>query len=138
MNCLRQFPVIGAVNWGARTLAGANSLASEHKYMSVARTRLVVEASLRDGLQWVVFEPNGPSLWGLIRMSVTAFMSGLHRRGAFQGTSAKDAFFVKCDSDTTTQGDIDQGIVNVVVGFAPLKPAEYVIVSTQLTTQPAT
>ena len=131
VNCMRQFPVIGAVVWGGRTLAGADLLASEHKYVAVARTSLMIESSLRDGLQWVVFEPNDESLWGRIRLSVGSFMAGLHREGAFQGTSAQDAYFVRCDSSTTTQGDIDRGVVNIVVGFAPLKPAEFVIVRIQ-------
>ena len=136
--CLRKFPVFGAVNWGARTLAGADDLAHEYKYMAVARTALVIEASLKRGLQWAVFEGNDEVLHGQIRLSVNAFMQTLHRKGAFQGKSAKDAYFVKCDYDTTTQADIDQGIVNVIVGFAPLKPAEFVFISIQQIVQAAT
>lgn len=138
VNCFRQFPIVGTVLWGARTLAGADALASEYKYIAVARTSLVIEASLRAGLQYAVFEPNDERLWGNIRLTVGAFMAGLHRDGAFQGASAKDAYFVKCDGETTTQGDIDRGVVNVIVGFAPLKPAEFVFVKIQQITQAAT
>ena len=138
INCLREFPVIGAVGWGARTLAGADALAHQYKYIAVARTALVLEASLRTGLQWAVFEPNDEVLHGNIRLTVDSFMKTLHRQGAFQGRSARDAYFVKCDSDTTTQADIDQGIVNIIVGFAPLKPAEFVMVKIKQIAQAAT
>lgn len=127
INCLRNFPVYGSVSWGGRTLRGADQLADEYKYVPVRRTALFIEESLYRGLQWVVFEPNDPTLWGEIRKSVGSFMQNLFQEGAFQGTSASEAYFVKCDSETTTQYDIDNGIVNIVVGFAPLKPAEFVI-----------
>ena len=127
INVLRRFPVYGRVAWGARTLDGADVLASEWKYVPVRRTALYLQESLYRGLQWVVFEPNDDQLWGQIRLSVGAFMHNLFRKGAFQGTSPDEAYLVKCDSETTTQTDINQGIVNIVVGFAPLKPAEFVI-----------
>ncbi len=127
INVLRRFPVYGRVAWGARTLAGADVLASEWKYVPVRRTALFLQESLYRGLQWVVFEPNDAQLWGQIRLSVGAFMHNLFRKGAFQGTSPDEAYLVKCDEETTTQHDINQGIVNIVVGFAPLKPAEFVI-----------
>jgi phage tail sheath protein FI len=82
-------------------------------------------------LQWAVFEPNDEPLWSAIRLNVGAFMQTLFRQGAFQGTSPRDAYFVKCDNETTTQADIDLGVVNVIVGFAPLKPAEFVVISIQ-------
>jgi hypothetical protein len=131
INCLRAFPVIGQVVWGSRTLRGADQLADENKYIPVRRTTLFLEESLRRGLQWAVFEPNDESLWSAIRLNVGAFMQTLFRQGAFQGASAREAYFVKCDSETTTQSDIDLGIVNVIVGFAPLKPAEFVVISIQ-------
>jgi phage tail sheath protein FI len=127
VNCLRTFPTYGTVSWGGRTLRGADALADEYKYVPVRRTALFIEESLYRGLQWVVFEPNDESLWAQIRMSVQGFMQTLFRKGAFQGSSPDEAYFVKCDAETTTQADIDRGIVNIVVGFAPLKPAEFVI-----------
>ena len=131
VNCLRVFPIIGSVAWGARTLRGADLLADEYKYIPVRRTALYIEESLYRGLQWVVFEPNDEPLWAQIRLNVGAFMHNLFRQGAFQGSSARDAYFVKCDKESTTQNDINLGIVNVVVGFAPLKPAEFVILKLQ-------
>ena len=131
VNCLRTFPVYGNVVWGARTLAGADRIASEWKYLPVRRLALFIEESLYRGTQWVVFEPNDEPLWSQIRLNVGAFMHDLFRKGAFQGTSPRDAYFVKCDRETTTQSDINQGIVNILVGFAPLKPAEFVIIQIQ-------
>src|SRR3712207_7651940 len=121
INCLRAFPVIGRVSWGARTLRGADQLSDEYKYLPVRRLALYIEESLYRGLKWVVFEPNDEPLWSQIRLNVGAFMNRLFRQGAFQGTTPREAYFVKCDKETTTQGDINLGIVNVVVGFAPLK-----------------
>jgi phage tail sheath protein FI len=128
LNCLRSFPVHGNIVWGARTLAGADQLASEWKYIPVRRVALYIEESLYRGTKWVVFEPNDEPLWAQIRLNVGAFMHGLFRQGAFQGTTPRDAYFVKCDKETTTQNDIDRGIVNILVGFAPLKPAEFVMI----------
>jgi phage tail sheath protein FI len=131
VNCLRSFPVIGRIVWGSRTLRGADILADEYKYIPVRRLALYIEESLFRGTQWVVFEPNDEPLWAQIRLNVGAFMNTLFRQGAFQGTTPRQAYFVKCDSETTTQNDIDRGIVNIVVGFAPLKPAEFVIIKLQ-------
>jgi phage tail sheath protein FI len=131
INCLRSFPVAGTVVWGARTLRGADQLADEYKYVPVRRLALYIEESLYRGTQWVVFEPNDEPLWAQIRLNVGAFMHNLFRQGAFQGQTPRDAYFVKCDKETTTQNDINLGIVNIVVGFAPLKPAEFVIISIQ-------
>lgn len=128
LNCLRSFPVYGNVLWGARTLAGADQLASEWKYIPVRRVALYIEESLYRGTQWVVFEPNDEPLWSQIRLNVGAFMYELFRQGAFQGKTSREAYFVKCDKETTTQNDIDRGIVNILVGFAPLKPAEFVVI----------
>jgi phage tail sheath protein FI len=131
INCLRSFPVTGRVVWGARTLRGADQLADEYKYVPVRRTALFIEESLYRGTQWVVFEPNDEPLWAQIRLNVGAFMQNLFRQGAFQGKTPREAYFVKCDKETTTQNDINLGIVNILVGFAPLKPAEFVIIKVQ-------
>ncbi|TPN48521.1 phage tail sheath family protein [Mesorhizobium sp. B1-1-9] len=131
INCLRSFPNFGTVVWGSRTLDGADQLASEWKYIPVRRLALFIEESLFRGTQWVVFEPNDEPLWAQIRLNIGAFMHNLFRQGAFQGATPTDAYFVKCDKDTTTQNDINLGIVNIVVGFAPLKPAEFVIIKIQ-------
>jgi phage tail sheath protein FI len=128
VNCLRSFPVYGSVVWGSRTLAGADAQTSEHKYVPVRRLTLFLEESLYRGTQWVVFEPNDEPLWAQIRLNVGAFMNDLFRQGAFQGRTASQAYFVRCGADTTTQNDINRGIVNIEVGFAPLKPAEFVII----------
>lgn len=137
VNCLRSFPVNGRVVWGSRTLVGADQLASEWKYLPVRRTALFIEESLYRGTQWVVFEPNDEPLWAQIRLNVGAFLHNMFRQGAFQGSSPRDAYFVKCDSETTTQTDIDNGIVNILVGFAPLKPAEFVVIKLQQITNQA-
>jgi phage tail sheath protein FI len=131
VNCLRSFPLAGKVVWGARTLAGADRTGSEWKYIPVRRTALFIEESLDRGTRWVVFEPNDEPLWAQIRVNVGAFMQGLFRKGAFQGSTPKDAYFVKCDRETTTPHDIDIGVVNIIVGFAPLKPAEFVVIKIQ-------
>ena len=131
INCLRSFGVAGRVVWGSRTLRGADQLADEWKYVPVRRTALFIEESLFRGTKWVVFEPNDEPLWAQIRLNVGAFMHNLFRQGAFQGTTPRDAYFVKCDKETTTQNDINLGIVNIIVGFAPLKPAEFVVIKLQ-------
>ncbi|MEH0542556.1 phage tail sheath subtilisin-like domain-containing protein [Streptomyces sp. B21-105] len=131
VNCLRRLPAAGPVAWGARTLRGADRLADEWKYLPVRRLALFIEESLFRGTQWVVFEPNDEPLWASVRLNVGAFMNSLFRAGAFQGRTPQEAYLVKCDKDTNPQNDIDRGIVNIHVGFAPLKPAEFVIVHIQ-------
>lgn len=131
INVLRNFPIFGNISWGARTLEGADQAASEWKYIPVRRTALFIEESLYQGLKWVVFEPNDEPLWAQIRLNVGAFMQNLFRQSAFQGTTPRDAYFVRCDKTTTTQDDINRGIVNILVGFAPLKPAEFVVIKIQ-------
>lgn len=130
VNCARSF-ISGFVNWGARTLEGADDLGSEWKYIPIRRLALFLEESLYRGTQWVVFEPNDEPLWAKIRLNVGAFMNGLFRQGAFQGSSPGQAYYVKCDAETTTQADRNLGIVNIEVGFAPLKPAEFVVIKIQ-------
>ncbi|MGF6227963.1 phage tail sheath protein FI [Inquilinus ginsengisoli] len=131
LNSLRAFPAFGPISWGARTLVGSDAMASEWKYVPVRRLALFLEESLYRGTQWVVFEPNDEPLWAQIRLNVGSFMHNLFRQGAFQGKTPREAYLVQCDSSTTTQDDINLGIVNIVVGFAPLKPAEFVIIKLQ-------
>ena len=131
MNCLRMRPAAGPVVWGARTLAGHDLLASEWKYIPVRRVALFIEESLYRGTQWAVFEPNDEPLWAELRLNIGAFMQNLFRQGAFQGRTPREAYFVKCDKETTTQNDVNLGVVNVLVGFAPLKPAEFVVIRLQ-------
>jgi hypothetical protein len=130
VNCLRPLPNLGVVLWGARTLATRAD--PEWRYVSVRRTAILIEQSLYNGIQWAVFEPNDHRLWSALRVNIGSFMDGLFRAGAFQGERASDAYFVRCGlGDTMTQGDVDRGQVIVVVGFAPLKAAEFVIVRIQ-------
>ncbi len=131
INCLRTFPAYGKVCWGARTLDGSDQRASEWKYVPVRRLALFLEESLYRGTQWVVFEPNDEPLWAQIRLNIGAFLQNMFRQGAFQGRSPREAYFVRCDRETTTQNDINLGVVNILVGFAPLKPAEFVVISFQ-------
>jgi phage tail sheath protein FI len=131
INCLRQFKIYGDVVWGARTLQGSDQTGSEWKYIPIRRLALYIESSLYDGTQWVVFEPNDETLWGQIRLNVGAFMQGLFLQGAFQGTTPQQAFFVKCDAENNPQSSINLGIVNILVGFAPLFPAEFVVIQIQ-------
>jgi len=130
LNCIRS-NAAGRIIWGSRTMRGDNRFASEYKYIPIRRLALHIENSLYQGMQWVVFEPNDEPLWAQIRLNVGAFMHGLFIQGAFEGKSPKDAYFVKCDGETTTATDRNLGIVNITVGFAPLKPAEFVIISLQ-------
>ncbi len=130
INCIRKLPGFGPVIWGSRTLATRAD--PEWRYVPVRRTAIMIEQSIYNGIQWAVFEPNNHNLWASLRANIGSFMDGLFRSGAFQGEKASDAYFVRCGlGDTMTQGDIDRGQVIVIVGFAPLKPAEFVIVRIQ-------
>jgi phage tail sheath protein FI len=124
VSVIRRFPAAGIVAWGARTVSSD----PEYRYIPVRRTAIMLRVSIYHGIQWAVFEPNDAPLWASLRLNIGAFMNGLFRRGAFQGATPAQAYFVKCDAETNPQGDIDLGIVNVLVGFAPLKPAEFVVV----------
>jgi len=132
VNSFHEIPNTGLAIWGARTLMGDDQHTSEWKYIPVRRTTLFIEESLSQGLKWVVFEPNNEPLWAQIRMCIEDFLIELFRQGAFAGSTPTDAYFVKCDRETMTQSDIDNGIVNLLVGFAPLKPAEFIIIKLQL------
>ena len=127
VNVIRQFKNSGRVIWGARTISSD----AEYRYVPVRRMAIMLRVSLYRGTQWVVFEPNDEPLWAQIRLNIGAFMHNLFRQGAFQGGSPKEAYLVKCDAETTTQNDINLGIVNIIVGFAPLKPAEFVMIKIQ-------
>ena len=131
VNCLRQFPTFGRVVWGARTLAGADALGSQWKYVPVRRLALYIESSLYAGTQWAVFEPNGEPLWGQVRRSIGAFLQGLFTQGAFAGATPEQAYFVKCDGENNTEATTALGILNVTVGFAPLYPAEFEVIQIQ-------
>ena len=133
VNCLRRFPSAGIVSWGARTITSD----PEYKYVPIRRMAILLRVSIYNGIQWAVFEPNDEELWTALRSNIEAFMMNLFRQNAFQGASPSDAFFVKVDSETTTQADIDLGVVNVLVGFAPLKPAEFVVVKISQKAGPA-
>ena len=129
VNALRRLPLYGPVVWGARTSVGADATPDEWKYVPVRRTALFIEESLRRGTQWAVFEPNAEPLWSSLRLNVGVFMNSLWRKGAFAGSTKQDAYFVQCDADVNPQDQVDLGIVNILVGFAPLKPAEFVVIS---------
>ncbi len=136
LNCIRRFPIFGTVAFGARTVDGSNALGSEWKYVPVRRTASYILRSLSEGLRWAVLKPNGEQLWSQLRLNATAFMHGLFRQGAFKGTSSREAYFVQCDASTTSGDDMNQGVVNIVVGFAPLKPAEFVLITLRQIVQP--
>lgn len=131
INCLRQFKVYGDVVWGARTLQGNDQAGSEWKYVPIRRLALFLESSLYEGTQWVVFEPNDETLWSQIRLNVGAFMQGLFQQGAFAGTTPQQAYFVKCDGENNPDSSVALGVVNILVGFAPLYPAEFVVIQIQ-------
>jgi phage tail sheath protein FI len=124
VNCLRRFSGAGIVSFGARTITSD----PEYGYVPVRRMAIMLRVSIYNGIQWAVFEPNDEDLWSQIRLNINSFMTNLFRQGAFQGATPAAAFFVKCDAETTTQEDINNGVVNVLVGFAPLKPAEFVVI----------
>jgi uncharacterized protein len=131
LNCLRTFPLMGTVVWGSRTMRGADVMADQWKYLPVRRTALFIEESLYRGTQWAVFEPNDEPLWASLRLNVGAFMNTLYRQGAFAGSTPREAYLVKCDKENNPDNDRNRGIVNILVGFRPLQPAEFVIIHIQ-------
>jgi hypothetical protein len=134
VNVIRSVPGSGLVVWGTRTIGSDSSW----RYIPVRRIAIFLRNSIYNGIQWAVFEPNDEPLWASLRLNIRAFMLTQFRAGAFQGGKPDDAFFVLCDSSTTTQQDIDNGVVNILVGFAPLKPAEFVVLKlSQKVNQPA-
>lgn len=131
LNCLRTFPTHGTVSWGARTARGADALADEFKYISVRRLALFLEESIWRGTEWAVSEPNAEPLWAEVRTSISAFLHLLFKQGAFAGSKPEQAYFVRCDPTTTSQSHVDQGLLNIEIGFAPLKPSEFIIIRIQ-------
>ncbi|MDX1503985.1 MAG: phage tail sheath subtilisin-like domain-containing protein, partial [Thermoanaerobaculia bacterium] len=131
INAIRELSGLGTVIWGGRTLAGSVTSGSEWRYVAVRRLAIFIEQSIDEGTRWAVFEPNGEPLWGRIRRTVAEFLRGLLRAGAFPASRPQEAFFVKVDAETTTQADIQAGRVNVLVGIAPLYPAEFVVIRIQ-------
>ena len=126
VNCIR--PVLDrVVVWGARTLDGRDELGSEWKYVNVRRFALFLESSIREGLTWVALEPNEEPLWTKVRQLVEQFLHGQWKHGALSGTKPDEAFFVKCDQTTMTQQDVDNGRLVCLIGIAPIKPAEFII-----------
>ena len=123
INCIRAFPGRGVRVWGARTISSD----PEWRYLNVRRLFNYVEESILEGTQWVVFEPNDSRLWDAVKRNVSAFLRRVWRDGALFGTSAGEAFFVKCDAENNTQDTIDIGQLIIDVGIAPVKPAEFVI-----------
>ncbi|MCG8491676.1 MAG: phage tail sheath subtilisin-like domain-containing protein, partial [Sneathiellales bacterium] len=137
INCLRTFPVGGTVVWGARTMRGATALADEYRYVPVRRLLLYIMDWLEVNTRWAVFEPNDEKLWSELRLNIGSFMKGLYKDGALVGSKPDEAYFVRCDASTTTKEDQDNGIVRVQVGFAPVKPAEFVVITVQQVQQSA-
>jgi phage tail sheath protein FI len=123
INCIRQFPGRGIRVWGARTVSSD----PEWKYVNVRRLFLYIEESIEEGTQWVVFEPNAEPLWQRLIRTVSDFLTRVWRDGALMGTTAEEAFFVKCDRTTMTQDDINNGRLICLIGIAPVRPAEFVI-----------
>jgi len=123
---IRMMPATGPVVWGARTIQGAQGSDSDWKYVNVRRLALFLERSLDRGLQWAVFEPNEEPLWAEVRPVVGRFLDAIWRQGAFAGRTADEAYIVRCGTDTMTEEDVESGHLNVLVGFAPIRPAEFV------------
>jgi phage tail sheath protein FI len=137
INSLRNFPATGNVVWGARTLKGTDAEASDWKFIPVRRLAYYIEESVLRGIRWSVFEPNAAPLWSQIRSDVSAFMQTLFVQGALQGATPAQSYFVNCDSTTTTQADVDNGVMNILIGMAPIRPAEFVIIRIQQIFPPA-
>jgi hypothetical protein len=131
VNCIRSFPSYGPVVWGANTLCATEPSGEAYRHIPVRRLALFMEESLSRGTRWAASHPNGEPLWSQIRHSIEAFLHNLFRQGAFMGATPREAYFVKCDRETTTQADINSGIVNMLIGFAPHKPAEFVFIKVQ-------
>lgn len=110
--------------WGGRVITSD----PDWIYVNVRRLMIFLEQSMDIGMQWVVFEPNAEPLWARVKRTITNFLTTVWRNGALEGTKPEEAFFVKCDNTTMTQDDIDNGRLIVVIGVAPVRPAEFVII----------
>lgn len=137
MNLLQQFNIHGDLMLGDRICDGDDHIGCDANYARISRLGLFIESNLHTRTKWAVFEPNTPGLWGRVSLNVGAFMQGLSLQGAFQGKAHKHAHFGKCDAENNPQSSIDQGIVNILVGFAPLYPAEFVVIPMQQMAPPA-
>lgn len=124
VNCIRFFPSVGILVWGARTLAEESS---EWRYLPVRRLVIMIEESIRRATFWAVFENNNKTLWNTLVSEVKGFLTNVYRDGALMGATADEAFFVQCDEITNTPESIAAGQVNIVIGVAPVKPAEFVV-----------
>ena len=131
INCIRRLSSESTFIWGSRTLEHDDRLVSEWKYVPIRRLGLFIEESVFRGTKWVVFEPNDEPLWARIRVNIGNFLQELFHQGAIQGRTPNEAYFVKCDRTTMTQDEIDGGVVNMEIGFAPLRPAEFVVIKIQ-------
>ncbi len=120
----RFFPTQGVLIWGART----SNQDTEWQYVDVRRLMIFIEQSLGQQLQWVVFENNDSTLWSRVSQSVDSFLTSQWLSGSLHGKKKHDAFFVKCDRTTMTQNDLDNGRLVMLVGIAPVRPAEFVII----------
>jgi phage tail sheath protein FI len=123
VNCLRYFKSQGNLVWGGRT----TSPDPDWKYISTRRLFIFIEKSIQDGTQWAVFEPNNATLWARLTRSVSDFLTGLWKDGMLQGQTKDQAFFVRCDQTTMTEADLENGRLIMVIGIAPVYPAEFVI-----------
>ena len=124
VNVIRQFEGAGNVSWGARTMAAD----PEWRYINVRRLFLFIEESIDEGTRWVVFEPNTPKLWGAVKRNLTAFLTSVWRDGALFGNVAEEAFYIKIDESNNGSATRDLGILNIEIGVAPAKPAEFVVI----------
>jgi phage tail sheath protein FI len=131
VNCIRDFPRFGDVVWGARTLAGSDQASSDWTYVPVRRLALYIESSVYEGTKWAAFEPNDSQLWSELNRSIGAFMQALFAQGAFKGRSAAESYFVQCGAENNPASGVEQGVVNITIGFAPVRPAEFVVIQIQ-------
>lgn len=134
INCLREFAGVGPVVWGARTLRGADPWTDDYKYVPVRRLMLYIQSWLRVNTAWAAFEPNGPPLWARLTAQVSTFLNGLWKQGALFGARSDDSYSVRCDASTTTADDLAAGVANVQIAFAPVKPAEFIILTVAVRT----
>ena len=134
INAIREYTGRGVLSWGARTLVGQDGGSAEWRYVPVRRLALFVETSLERGLRWTVFEPNEPPLWAAVREEVDGFLMGLFRAGALQGSKPEHAWYARCGRETTTEAERRAGVLNLEVGLAAVRPAEFTVLRVRLTT----
>ncbi len=125
INAIRYFPGRGTLVWGARTCSSKD----EFKYVNVKRYMLYIHQSIREGTEWVVYEPNNEQLWAKVVQSVDNFLNSEWRNGSLMGTRPDQAYFVKMDRTTMTANDLAQGKKVMLFGVAAVKPAEFIVSS---------